>query len=118
MGARRTRASYEFTTRWVDNPSGMFVMLTDSVTDVMNELPQPTAFGRRRLMRLIETTDTSDPETLSRHIMGAINGYRGDSALRDDLTLLAFYIYRLQQPNAQPGAQPESEPEPEAELDV
>jgi hypothetical protein len=50
--------------------------------------------------------------------MGAINGYRGDSALRDDLTLLAFYICRLQQPNAQPGAQPESEPEPEAELDV
>jgi serine phosphatase RsbU (regulator of sigma subunit) len=92
----------------------MFVMLTDGVTDVMNELPQPTAFGRRRLMRLIKTTDTSDPETLSRHIMGAINGYRGDSALRDDLTLLAFYIYRLQQPNAQP----ESEPEPEAELDV
>jgi serine phosphatase RsbU (regulator of sigma subunit) len=118
VGARRTRASYEFTTRWVDNPSGMFVMLTDGVTDVMNELPQPTAFGRRRLMRLIETTDTSDPETLSSHIMGAINGYRGDSALRDDLTLLAFYIHRLQQPNAQPGAQPESEPEPEAELDV
>lgn len=89
--------------------------LAIGLTDVMNELPRPTAFGRKRLMRLIETMDTSDPQILASHIMEAINGYKGDSALRDDLTLLAFYIHRLQQPNLRSRSEPE--PAPEAELD-
>lgn len=114
VGARRTRGNYEFTTQVVDDPSGMFVMLTDGVTDVMNELPQPTAFGRKRLMRLIATMDTQDPQVLTDHIMEAIDRYRGDSALRDDLTLLTFYIDSLEQ--TRPRGLLETEPEPEPEL--
>lgn len=75
----------------------MFVMLTDGVTDVMNDMPQPTAFGRRRLKSLIENLNTSDPETLAGHIMEAINGHKGTSVLRDDLTLMVFYIHSLEQ---------------------
>lgn len=97
MGARRTRAGYEFTTQVIENPSGMFVMLTDGVTDVMNDMPQPTAFGRRRLKSLIENLNTSDSETLAGHIVEAINGHKGTSVLRDDLTLMVFYIHSLEQ---------------------
>lgn len=111
VGARRTRASYEFTTQVVEKPSGMFVMLTDGVTDVMNEMPQPTAFGRKRLMGLIEAMDTSDPEVLSSHIMEAVESYRGGSALRDDLTFLAFYVSKLKQPDPRPVLKPEPETE-------
>ncbi|MGB2358861.1 MAG: PP2C family protein-serine/threonine phosphatase [Porticoccaceae bacterium] len=111
VGARRTRGSFEFTTQVVDRPSGMFVMLTDGVTDVMNELPRPTAFGRKRLMTLMETLDTKDPKVLTSGIMEAVNGYRGDSELRDDLTLLAFYIDQLKQSSQPSSLKPEAEVE-------
>ncbi len=114
VGARRTRAGYEFTTQVIENPSGMFVMLTDGVTDVMNDMPQPTAFGRRRLKSLIENLNTSDPETLAGHIMEAINGHKGTSVLRDDLTLMVFYIHSLEQTHHESLA----EPAPEAELQI
>ena len=114
VGARRTRAGYEFTTQVIENPSGMFVMLTDGVTDVMNDMPQPTAFGRRRLKSLIENLNTSDPETLAGHIMEAINGHKGTSVLRDDLTLMVFYIHSLEQTHRESLA----EPAPEAELQI
>jgi serine phosphatase RsbU (regulator of sigma subunit) len=95
VGARRTPGSYVFNTQIVDNPSGMFVMLTDGVTDVMSEMPRPTAFGRRRLMRLMESLDTSDPQFVVSKIMHAVDQYKGNGKLRDDLTLLAFYIDQL-----------------------
>ncbi|OUU35405.1 MAG: hypothetical protein CBC09_09150 [Cellvibrionales bacterium TMED49] len=92
VGARRTPQDFEFTTQIIDNPSGMFVMLTDGVTDVMNEQPRPTAFGRKRLMRLLQTLETSEPKLVVSKVMDAIDQYKGSTALRDDLTLLAFYI--------------------------
>ncbi len=73
----------------------MFVMLTDGVTDVMNEQPMPIAFGRKRLMRLLEQQDTSDPKLVISQVMNAIDQYKGTTPLRDDLTLLAFYIDQL-----------------------
>jgi serine phosphatase RsbU (regulator of sigma subunit) len=111
VGARRTKGSYEFTTQVVDRPSGMFVMLTDGVTDVMNALPRPTAFGRKRLMSLMKALETKDPKVLTSGIMEAVNGYRGDSELRDDLTLLAFYIDQLKQSSQPPSLKPEAEVE-------
>jgi len=99
VGARRTKGSYEFATQVVARPSGMFVMLTDGVTDVMNDLPRPIAFGRKRLMTLMETLDTKDPKVLTSGIMEAVDRYRGNGELRDDLTLLAFYIDQLNQPS-------------------
>lgn len=95
VGARRTPRTFEFTTQIIHDPSGMFVMLTDGVTDVMNEMPRPIAFGRKRLVRLIETMNTSDPAQVVGEIMEAINSYKGSTLLRDDLTLLAFYIDEL-----------------------
>tara|TARA_B100001093_G_scaffold494682_1_gene538384 strand:- start:10422 stop:12362 length:1941 start_codon:yes stop_codon:yes gene_type:complete len=92
VGARRTPSDFEFTTHIIESPSGMFVMLTDGVTDVMNELPRPIAFGRKRLMRLLQTLDTSEPKLVVSKVMDAIDQYKGDTPLRDDLTLLAFYI--------------------------
>jgi serine phosphatase RsbU (regulator of sigma subunit) len=92
VGARRTPNDFEFTTQIIENPSGMFVMLTDGVTDVMNELPRPIAFGRKRLMRLLKSLDTSEPKLVVSKVMDAIDQYKGASPLRDDLTLLAFYI--------------------------
>ena len=76
-------------------PPGVFVMLTDGVTDVMNELPRPIAFGRKRLMRLLEDLDTSDPQLVISRVMEAIDHYKGSTPLRDDLTLLAFYLDEL-----------------------
>jgi|TARA_B110000046_G_scaffold185620_1_gene228135 serine phosphatase RsbU (regulator of sigma subunit) len=95
VGARRTSRSYKFTTQVVDNPTGMFIMLTDGVTDVMNEMPQPTAFGRKRLTRVIESMNTSDPQLVVSRIMQEVDDYKGPGPLRDDLTLLAFYIDEL-----------------------
>ncbi len=92
VGARRTPNDFEFTTQIIENPCGMFVMLTDGVTDVMNELPRPVAFGRKRLMRLLQSLDTSEPKLVVSKVMDAIDQYKGASPLRDDLTLLAFYI--------------------------
>jgi serine phosphatase RsbU (regulator of sigma subunit) len=51
----------------------MFIMLTDGVTDVMNEMDQPTAFCRTRLMRLIESMDTSNPHQVVNQIMQAVD---------------------------------------------
>lgn len=95
VGARRTPSNFEFSTRLIEDPSGMFVMLTDGVTDVMNEQPMPIAFGRKRLMRLLEQQDTSDPKLVISQVMNAIDQYKGTTPLRDDLTLLAFYIDQL-----------------------
>ena len=95
VGARRTSRSYKFTTQVVDNPTGMFIMLTDGVTDVMNEMPQPTAFGRKRLTRVIESMNTSDPQLVVSRLMQEVDDYKGPGPLRDDLTLLAFYIDEL-----------------------
>lgn len=92
VGARRTPSTFEFSTQVIQNPQGMFVMLTDGVTDVMNELPRPIAFGRKRLMRLLEGLDTSDPQLVISRVMEAIDHYKGSTPLRDDLTLLAFYL--------------------------
>jgi len=75
----------------------MFVMLTDGVTDVMSPDQSPIAFGRKRLVRLMESIDTSDPKVIVSEIMQAVDQYKGSGELRDDLTLLAFYIDQLQQ---------------------
>lgn len=95
LGARRTSRSYGFTAQVVNNHIGMFIMLTDGVTDVMNEMPQPTAFGRKRLTRVIESMNTSDPQLVVSRIMLQLNDYKGPGPLRDDLTLLAIYIDEL-----------------------
>ena len=58
----------------------MFIMLTDGVTDVMNEMDQPTAFCRTRLMRLIESMDTSNPHQVVNQIMQAVDQYKGAGA--------------------------------------
>jgi len=97
VGARRTPGGYKFTTQLVNAPKGMFVMLTDGVTDVMSQDQRPIAFGRKRLMRLMESIDASDPKVVVGEIMQAVDQYKGSGELRDDLTLLAFYIDQLQQ---------------------
>ena len=97
VGARRTPGGYKFTTQLVNAPKGMFVMLTDGVTDVMSQDQRPIAFGRKRLMRLMESIDASDPKVVVSEIMQAVDQYKGSGELRDDLTLLAFYIDQLQQ---------------------
>jgi len=97
VGARRTPGGYQFTTQLVTAPKGMFVMLTDGVTDVMSPDQSPIAFGRKRLVRLMESIDTSDPKVIVSEIMQAVDQYKGSGELRDDLTLLAFYIDQLQQ---------------------
>jgi len=97
VGARRTPGGYEFTTQLVTAPKGMFVMLSDGVTDVMSPDQSPMAFGRKRLVRLMESIDTSDPKVIVSEIMQAVDQYKGSGELRDDLTLLAFYIDQLQQ---------------------
>ena len=50
-------------------PLVCIIMLTDGVTDVMNEMPQPTAFGRKRLTGIIESMNTSDPRLVVSRIM-------------------------------------------------
>jgi serine phosphatase RsbU (regulator of sigma subunit) len=97
VGARRTPGGYKFTTQLVNAPKGMFVMLTDGVTDVMRQDQRPIAFGRKRLMRLMESIDASDSKVVVGEIMQAVDQYKGSGELRDDLTLLAFYIDQLQQ---------------------
>ena len=92
VGALRTKSDFVFSTQRITDPSGMFVMLTDGVTDVMNREEQPIAFGRRRLVDLLKKTATSDPKHIVTRIVDTIEDYRGNTPLRDDLTLLAFYI--------------------------
>ena len=70
-------------------------MLTDGVTDVMNENIRPMAFGRKRLIRLLEQLGTKDPKYLVSKVMEAVDEYKGATPLRDDLTLLAFFIENL-----------------------
>ena len=92
VGALRTKSDFAFSTQRITDPSGMFVMLTDGVTDVMNREEQPIAFGRRRLVDLLKKSATSDPKHIVTRIIDTIEDYRGNTPLRDDLTLLAFYI--------------------------
>ena len=95
VGAIRTTREFQFSTEVIQNPRGMFVMLTDGVTDVMNENIRPMAFGRKRLIRLLEQLETSDPKYLVSKVMEAVDEYKGGTPLRDDLTLLAFFIDSL-----------------------
>ena len=92
VGALRTKSDFAFSTQRITDPSGMFVMLTDGVTDVMNREEQPIAFGRRRLVDLLKKSATSDPKHIVTRIIDTIEDYRGNTPLRDDLTLLAFFI--------------------------
>ena len=95
VGAIRTSREFQFSTEVIQNPKGMFVMLTDGVTDVMNENIRPMAFGRKRLIRLLEQLGTKDPKYLVSKVMEAVDEYKGATPLRDDLTLLAFFIENL-----------------------
>ena len=67
-------------------------MLTDGVTDVMSAEDRPIAFGRRRVLRTLQSSTQTTPDGLVNNIMTNVDLYRGGAPYRDDLTLLAFSI--------------------------
>ena len=67
-------------------------MLTDGITDVMSPDERPIAFGRRRVLKLLEQASDSSPRYIVEKIMNSVDLYRGGAPFRDDLTLLAFSL--------------------------
>ena len=84
------KANFEFTTHEINDPSGAFVMLTDGITDVMSPEERPIAFGRRRVLQLLQQVTGRPPKYIVDKIMKSVDLYRGDAPFRDDLTLLSF----------------------------
>jgi len=64
-------------------------MVSDGVLDVMNE--KKISFGKKRLYSSVENS-SRDPSCLNDSIMDAMNKFRGNSIIRDDLTMLSFRI--------------------------
>ena len=65
VGSTRMKANFEFTTHEINDPSGAFVMLTDGITDVMSPEERPIAFGRRRVLQLLQQVTGGPLNTLS-----------------------------------------------------
>ncbi len=86
------KEDFEYTTRVIDDSNGAFVMLTDGITDVMSEEERPIAFGRRRVLKLLQQTADKSPKNIVQSIMKSVDLYRGGAPFRDDLTLLAFSL--------------------------
>ena len=84
------KVGFEFTTHEISDPSGSFVMLTDGITDVMSPEERPIAFGRRRVLKLLQQATDRSPTYIVKKIMNSVELYRGGAPFRDDLTLLAF----------------------------
>ena len=92
VGSSRSGGAFQFNTHAIDKPEGAFVMLTDGVTDVMSAEDRPIAFGRRRVLRTLQSSTQTTPDGLVNNIMTNVDLYRGGAPYRDDLTLLAFSI--------------------------
>ena len=92
VGSSRSGGAFQFNTHVIDKPEGAFVMLTDGVTDVMSAEDRPIAFGRRRVLRTLQSSTQTTPDGLVNNIMTNVDLYRGGAPYRDDLTLLAFSI--------------------------
>ena len=93
VGSTRMKEGFEFSTHEINDPSGSFVMLTDGITDVMSPEERPIAFGRRRVLKLLQQATDRSPRYIVEKIMNNVDLYRGGAPFRDDLTLLAFSLY-------------------------
>jgi serine phosphatase RsbU (regulator of sigma subunit) len=67
-------------------------MLTDGITDVMSPEEKPIAFGRRRVLKLLQQATDRTPKYIVEKIMNSVDLYRGSAPFRDDLTLLSFSL--------------------------
>ena len=92
VGSTRMKEDFEYTTHVINDSNGAFVMLTDGITDVMSEEERPIAFGRRRVLKLLQQTADKSPKNIVQSIMKSVDLYRGGAPFRDDLTLLAFSL--------------------------
>jgi serine phosphatase RsbU (regulator of sigma subunit) len=90
VGSTRMKEGFEYTTHEFNDPSGSLVMLTDGITDVMSPEERPIAFGRRRVLKLLQQATDRSPRYIVEKIMNSVDLYRGGAPFRDDLTLLAF----------------------------
>ena len=93
VGSTRMKDGFEFSTHEINDPGGSFVMLTDGITDVMSPEERPIAFGRRRVLKLLQQATDRSPRYIVEKIMNNVDLYRGGAPFRDDLTLLAFSLY-------------------------
>lgn len=92
VGSTRMKEGFEYTTSIIHDSNGAFVMLTDGITDVMSAEERPIAFGRRRVLRLLQQATDQSPKSIVQSIMKSVDLYRGGAPFRDDLTLLAFSL--------------------------
>ena len=92
VGSSRIPDGFQYSTHYVNSPSGAFVMLTDGITDVMSPEERPVAFGRRRVLRILRDSKNATPSNIVKEIISSVDLYRGNAPLRDDLTLLAFSL--------------------------
>lgn len=92
VGSTRMKEGFEYTTHKLTDPNGAFVMLTDGITDVMSPEERPIAFGRRRVMQLLQQSKGQTPQYIVKKIMNSVDLYRGEAPFRDDLTLLSFSL--------------------------
>ena len=92
VGSTRIKEGFEYTTHEISDPAGAFVMLTDGITDVMSPEEKPIAFGRRRVLKLLQQATDRTPKYIVEKIMNSVDLYRGGAPFRDDLTLLSFSL--------------------------
>ena len=92
VGSTRMKEGFEYTTSVINDSNGSFVMLTDGITDVMSAEERPIAFGRRRVLKLLQQATDQSPKSIVQSIMKSIDLYRDGAPFRDDLTLLAFSL--------------------------
>jgi serine phosphatase RsbU (regulator of sigma subunit) len=92
VGSTRIKEGFEYTTHKLTDSDGAFVMLTDGITDVMSPEERPIAFGRRRVMQLLQQSQGQTPQYIVEKIMKSVDLYRGEAPFRDDLTLLSFSL--------------------------
>jgi len=92
VGSTRMKEGFEYTTSVINDSNGSFVMLTDGITDVMSAEERPIAFGRRRVLKLLQQATDQSPKSIVQSIMKSVDLYRDGAPFRDDLTLLAFSL--------------------------
>ena len=92
VGSTRMKEGFEYTTSVINDSNGAFVMLTDGITDVMSAEERPIAFGRRRVLKLLQQATDQSPKSIVQSIMKSVDLYRDGAPFRDDLTLLAFSL--------------------------
>jgi serine phosphatase RsbU (regulator of sigma subunit) len=102
VGSTRMKEGFRFATNVMEDPKGSFVMLTDGITDVMSPEERPIAFGRRRVLKLLEQATDNSPKYIVEKIMKSVDLYRGGAPFRDDLTLLAFSLNESDQSGNEP----------------